>query len=98
MSMIGTKIPSEIKDYSLDWSKDIGNDVIVNNSNSVWTVSPADMTITQGTLASNSTLTTVWLSGGSVGTVYYVRNTIITTSGRNLSKVFRVLVVDNNFL
>ncbi len=98
MSMIGTKTPDEIKDYSLDWSKDIGTDVIANSANSAWTVSPSDVTITQSSLASNGTLTTVWVSGGTIGQAYQVKNRIVTTSGRNLTKVFRLLVVGSNYL
>ena len=98
MSLIGTKTPEEIKDYSLDWSKDIGTDVIANSANSVWAVSPFGITITQSSLASNGTLTSVWVSGGVIGQVYLVRNTITTSSGRTLNKVFRLLVESNNFL
>jgi len=96
--MIGTKSPEETKDYSFDWSKDIGIDVIPNALDSVWSVAPASMTIEQSSLATNGTLTTVWLMGGVTGEIYHVKNTITTTAGRVLSKVFRVLVVAENFL
>lgn len=97
MSMIGTKTPDETKDYSLDWSKDIGTDVIANSSNSTWSVSPSGVNITQSSLV-NGTLTTVWVSGGTVGQVYDIKNSITTTAGRELTKVFRLLVVSSNFL
>ena len=96
--MIGTKTPEEIKDYSLDWSKDIGSDIVPNSSGSVWSVSPATAIITQTSLATNGTLTTVWLSSGVAGQIYNIKNTITTNAGRTLSKVFRFLVVPNNFL
>lgn len=98
MSMIGTKTPDETKDYSLDWSKDIAGDVISNSSDSTWTVSPSDASIAQSSLASNGTLTTVWLSGGTAGQIYQVKNLIVTAAGRSLTKVFRLLVVANNYL
>jgi hypothetical protein len=98
MSMIGTKTPDEIKDYSLDWSKDLGTDTIPNSSDSVWTISPTGVSVTQNSVASNSTLTTVWLSGGIVGQVYEIKNAITTAAGRELTKVFRLLVVSSNFL
>jgi len=98
MSMIGTKTPDEVKDYSLDWSKDLGADTIPGSGDSVWTVSPAGVSVTQSSVASNSTLTTVWLSGGAVGQVYQVKNFITTAAGRELTKVFRLLVVGSNFL
>lgn len=98
MSMIGTKTPDENKDYSLDWSKDIATDIIASSVNSVWSVSPQGVSITQSSLASNGSLTTVWLAGGVTGQVYMVKNVITTTSGRILTKVFRLLVVADNFL
>lgn len=96
MSMIGTKTPDEVKDYSFDWSKDIGSDLIVNPAGSTWTVSPSDINITQSSLAANGTLTTVWLSGGTAGKVYQVKNLVVTTAGRSLTKVFRLLVAASN--
>lgn len=98
MSMIGAKTADEVKDYSLDWSKDIATDVISSGANSVWSVFPSGVSVNSSSLASNGTLVTVWLSGGIVGQVYQVKNQITTTSGRNLTKVFRLLVVDNNYL
>jgi hypothetical protein len=98
MSMIGTKTPDEVKDYSLDWSKDLGTDTVANTSYSVWTVSPSDVNVTQSSIATNGTVATVWLSGGTAGQVYHVKNTITTVAGRGLTKVFRLLVVNNNFL
>lgn len=98
MSMIGTKTPDEVKDYSLDWSKDIGSDIITSTANSTWSVSPAGVTVTQATLAANGTLTTVWLSGGTAGQVYLVKNKITTTAGRSLSKTFRLLVMASDYL
>lgn len=98
MSMIGTKTPDETKDYSLDWSKDIGTDIIPSSGNSTWSVSPSGVTMTQSSLAGNGLLTTVWLSGGNVGQVYDVKNTITTTAGRELTKTFRLLAVSSNFL
>jgi hypothetical protein len=97
MSMIGTKTPDEIKDYSLDWSKDIGTDIIASGG-STWNISPASATLTQSSVATSGTLTTVWISGGVLGQVYEVKNLIVTTGGRDLSKTFRLLVETNNYL
>ena len=97
MSMIGTKTPNEIKDYSFDWSKDIEGDTITGGS-STWSISPSTATIAQSSVASSGTLTTVWLSGGVIGQVYQVNNFIVTAAGRDLSKTFRLLVVANNYL
>jgi hypothetical protein len=97
MSMIGTKTPDEIKDYSLDWSKDIGSDTIPNNASSTWSISPATAAVSASSVNSG-TLTTVWISGGVIGQVYQIKNLIVTSAGRDLTKVFRLLVVANNYL
>jgi hypothetical protein len=89
--------PDEVKDYSLDWSKDIGSDTIPNNASSTWFVSPSSASVT-ATSINNGTLATVWISGGVVGQVYQVKNCIVTAAGRELTKVFRLLVVANNYL
>ncbi len=91
------KTPDEIKDYSLDWSKDIGSDTIPNNASSTWSVSPSSAAISASSI-NNGTLTSVWITGGVVGQVYHVKNCIVTAAGRELTKVFRLLVVANNFL
>jgi hypothetical protein len=103
---VGVKTPDEIKDFSLDWYPDIGSDVVPLSAQSTWTIIPAGPLVTQSNIGispSNSnallgSLTTVWISGGVIGQVYQVKNSIITTSGRNLTKVMRLLVEANNVL
>ncbi len=93
MSMIETKTPDEIKDYTLDWTKDIGSDTIVT---STWTVSPTGVAVTESSVA--GTLATAWLGGGAISQVYQIKNLIVTSGGRDLTKSFRLLVVGNNYL
>lgn len=95
MSMSGTKTPEEIKDYSIDWSKDLTTDTITS---SAWSVAPSDASISSSTIAASGTLTTVWLAGGTANQVYVVRNVVNTAGGRELEKSFRLLVTANNYL
>ena len=103
--MIGTKTPDETKDFTIDWFQDIGSDVIPSSGNSTWSVTPAGITVSNTSIgtspstgATAGTLTAMFVAGGVVGQVYYVSNKIITTAGRTLTKVFRLLVEDSNIL
>jgi len=96
MSNTGTKTPDEIKDYSIDWSKDIGTTDAIPINGSAWSVSPASATITQSSVTGG--LATVWISGGVAGQVYEVKNLVVTSAGRSLTKAFRLLVVASNYL
>lgn len=70
------KDPDAVLDYVRDWSTFLGADTI---STSTWTA-PAGITVNS---SSNTTTTaTVWLSGGTEGTTYAVRNRITTAGGR----------------
>lgn len=40
-------------------------------------------------------VTSVWLSGGTPGSVYTVRNTVTTTAGRKLQRAFRLRITDD---
>jgi hypothetical protein len=95
MSMIGTKAPEETKDFSLDWSKDIGTDTIAT---STWTVSPSSAGISASSIASNATLTTIWIAGGIAGQIYIARNIVVTANGRSMEKTLRLLVSANNYV
>jgi hypothetical protein len=99
MSFLAIKTPEETKDYSLDWSQDLQGDTI---NTSAWSVSPADVTVPQSTIgtgtAPGNTLTTVWLTGGTIGRGYDVTNTINTVGGRELTKAFRLYLTGRNYL
>ena len=75
-----TKDPNEVLDYVVDWSDRLGEDII---STSEWTV-PDD--ITQDSDSKTDTTTTIWLSGGTVGTTYTFINRITTTGGRTMDQ------------
>jgi hypothetical protein len=71
-----TKDPDEDKDYEVDWSDRILNDVIVESEFDV----PAGLT--KGITSFTASTTTVWLSEGAEGTTYSVVNRIRTEAGR----------------
>lgn len=88
--LVASITPDETKDYALDWSAVIGSDSILS---SAWTISPSTARIPGSYFSSQKT--TVILTGGIVGHVYRVRNTIITASGNHYSKTVRLLVIAN---
>ncbi len=87
-----TKYKDEVKDYTLDWTKELlrnGSDTI---STSSWVEDSSGITIDSD---SNTTKkTTVWLSGGSNGETYTVENTVVTAGGRTLKRFLNIKVIE----
>jgi uncharacterized phiE125 gp8 family phage protein len=80
-----TKRPNEVRDYRHDWSAFLDGD----------TIASSDVTVSGITLDSDTnddTSVTVWLSGGTEGTLARVSNTIVTAGGRTESENFIVYV------
>lgn len=95
MSHVEEKSPEEIINYSFNWATFLAGDLIAS---SAWSVSPGDISDPQSSLASSQTLTTVLLSGGKSGLVYFMKNTVQTAAGLEFSATMRLYIVDNNFL
>lgn len=70
------KDPSAVLDYAINWEMWLDGDTI---STSTWT---AEDGITIDSSSNSTTLTTVWLSGGTANTTYTVTNRIVTAAGR----------------
>lgn len=81
-----TKHPNDVLDYKINWTAWLGIDTI---STSTFT---ADEGITIDNHEYTTTMTTLWLSGGTDGTIYKVSNTITTAQGRTEVKAFYVKV------
>lgn len=81
------KDPDAVLDYVIDWSTWLNGDTIAT---SVWTVPSG---ITQDSESESSTLATIWLSGGTVGETYQVRNRITTAGGRTEDRTIRIEIV-----
>lgn len=69
------KDPNATLDYGFDWAKWLGTDTITT---STWVVTGA----TKNSDTHDTTTTTVWLSGGIVGTQIVATNHIVTAGGR----------------
>jgi hypothetical protein len=93
MTVVATKSAGEVKDFSINWTPDLGTDTI---SSSTFAISLPGPSITQST--NTTTQTTVWISGGVPGTFYQVTNTIVTAGGRTLTKTFTLEVLATNNL
>ncbi len=82
-----TKDPDSVLDYAINWGTNwLGSDTI---STSVWS---ADSGITIDSESETATVATVWLTGGSTGTTYKVRNRIVTAGGRTDDRTIHVTV------
>ena len=88
--VLGTflKDQNAILDYRIDWSLWLDGDTI---STSTWTLESG---ITKATDTFTDTITTIWLSGGTLGTTYTVSNRITTANGRTEDRTIEVSVVD----
>ena len=82
--------PDEVLDYSVDWTGRIEDDPIATSD---WTITPS------GTLVKDSdtfadAITTIWLSGGTAGASYILRNRITTEGNRTLDQSITIRVLD----
>jgi hypothetical protein len=83
-----TKTPEAVLDYSEDWSSWLGADTLVT---STWEITPSGLTKESDSFT--ATTTTIWLSGGTLGGLYTVKNIIGTAGGRTNSRAFEVAVM-----
>jgi len=73
-----SKAPDEVLDYSIDWSaRLVSGDRIIDSN---WTISPNTLVVDSN--SSSNTVTTVWLSGGTINKSYSVKNIVSTINGR----------------
>jgi hypothetical protein len=86
MSQFFMKDPNAVLDYQVNWAAWLGTDTI---SASSWTV-PTGLTKDSDT--KTTTITTIWLSGGTANTEYHVANKITTAGGRTEERTFVVRV------
>ena len=89
------KVGDEQLDYTIDMTAELAgrlaggaNDTITS---CVWTV-PTDLTKVSDTFDNNTV--TVWLTGGTLGTVYEVASQIHTAGGRIYHRSFRIKIAD----
>jgi hypothetical protein len=82
------KDPDAVLDYSIDWSEWLADDTI---DTSEWTVPEG---ITGGATSKTDTAVTIWLSGGTAGQTYTIRNRITTAGGRTNDQTFKISCVE----
>jgi hypothetical protein len=80
------KDPSAIKDYDMDWSDWLEGDTIAT---STWTV---PVGITKQSESNTPTVSKIWLSGGTHGTIYTLKNVITTAGARTDERTCRLMV------
>ena len=86
----GGKDPDAVLDYSIDWSAWLDGDTI---STSSWAIDEGDASLVIDSDTKSTTATTVWLSGGTLGYEYLVRNRIVTNGGRTDDRSIAIKVV-----
>jgi hypothetical protein len=88
--------PTEILDYTIDWTtRGLGTDTIAT---STWSVTPSDLSAATPAPSFTATTTTVWLSEGTAGVYYAVTNTITTAGGREMQETFVINCVQQRFI
>ena len=78
--------PTALLDYTVDWTQWLGTDTITS---SAWAIDPG---LTSSLPSNTTTQATIWLSGGTVGINYNVKNTITTAGGRTQAISFQLRV------
>jgi hypothetical protein len=91
------KDPAAKKDYLFDWSAWLPTGDTI--SSSAWAIDPpvpdASLAIAGSPAPSNTTTTaTVWLTGGTLGQRYVLRNRITTAGGRTDDRSVGITVRD----
>lgn len=81
--------PQDVLDYGWNYVKWLNGDTVTA---STWTSNPAGLTINSPVASFDTTTTTVWLSGGTLGEGYTVTNHITTAAGRQKDTSFSVVV------
>jgi hypothetical protein len=80
------KDPDAVLDYAGNWGPWLNSDTILT---SVWEVPSG---ITKDSDSHTSATTLIWLSGGSVGQTYQLRNRITTAAGRTDDRTIAIKI------
>ncbi|MBR0693669.1 hypothetical protein [Bradyrhizobium lablabi] len=82
------KDPGEVLDYDINWAPRLGSDTIVTSD---WVTQPG-ITLTINSKSFTSQLTKVWLSGGTIGETYVLKNTVTTVAGDTVIESVSILI------
>lgn len=92
MSAYMEKDPDAVLDYGIDWSDWlVAGDTI---DASTWTITGSDAALVKDSDFSDSTVTGLWLSGGTVDEEYSATCHIVTTAGRADDRTLTIGVVE----
>ncbi len=86
----GTKDPADALDYAIDWTGALNGDTIATST----FVVAVGAGLTINSQSNTTTSSTVWLSGGTAGTVYEVTCTITTAGARTFERTAQLTVAD----
>lgn len=87
MLQMPAKDPTEVLDYSIDWSPALDGDSILS---STWTVESGGVNVQSSSVS--GTTTVAWMAGGVANTPAIVKNTITTQGGRTYVERLKILV------
>lgn len=82
------KDPDEILDYSIDWTARIDDGDSINTS--TWILDIGDVVIDSDFVT--GLVTTVWLSGGTIGVLSELTNRITTVEGRTMDQTVKLKI------
>lgn len=82
-----TKHPGANLDYFEDWEDWLNGDTI---ETSFWSASPSGLTLSGSSFT--DTRATVFVDGGTLGTVYTLTNSITTAGDREDSRLIQILI------
>ena len=83
--------PQDLLDYTVNWN-DPSTPVLASGETITGSTFTADSTdYTLSNTAFNTYETVFWLTGGKIGEVYYITNTITTSGGRTITEVIPYL-------
>jgi hypothetical protein len=87
------KDPDEILDYQLDWANSENPRLQTSETllTSTWSVIEGNVVINSSTFAPSG-LSTVWLSGGTDGTLCVLNNRVTTSMGRTYEQEVKLRV------
>lgn len=88
-----SKDPNEVLDYQIDWADTTSPRLVTGETltASTYTVPTGDVVIASNSFTAAG-VTTVWLSGGTDGTLCMVLNRVVTSAGRTYDKTVRLRI------
>ena len=83
------KDPAEVLDYNIDWTARLAGDTIAT---SAWAPLASGSSLAIGSTYYISNMTKVWLSGGTLGQTYNLKNTITTAAGETMVETASIFI------